>query len=111
MESERFLPIMLRESGSYFGKDNLFFHLRNCLLDRTAAKRTFLFCQRRRGQFMGELTLVMWRAGWQLRLVELPIGKVSGGLVGRSWVSWLLGLIRLGYLDESRSDFCGPAGF
>ena len=22
---------------------------------------------------MGELTLVMWRASWQLRLVELPI--------------------------------------
>ena len=77
LESARFLPIMLGEGGSYFGKDDLFFPLSNCLPDRTAAKRTFLFCQRRRGQLMGELTLVMWRAGWQLRLVELLIGKVS----------------------------------
>ena len=68
---------MLGEGGSYFGKGDLFFPLRNYLSDRTAAKRTSLFCQRRRGQFMGELTLVKWRAGWQLRLVELPIGKVS----------------------------------
>ena len=29
------------------------------------------------GQFMGELTLIMWRDGWQLRLVELSIGEVS----------------------------------
>ena len=64
LESERFLPIMLGEDGSYFGKDDLFFHLRNCLPDKTAAKRAFLFCQRRQGQFMSELTLVMWRAGW-----------------------------------------------
>ena len=47
LESGRFLPIMLGEGGSYFGKDDLFFPLRNCLPDRTAAKRTFLFCQRR----------------------------------------------------------------
>ena len=77
MESGRFLPIMLGEGGSYFGKNDLFFPLRNYLLDRTVAKRTFLFCQRQQGQLMGELTLVMWRAGLQLRLVELPIGKVS----------------------------------
>ena len=77
MESGRFLPIMLGEGGSYFGKDDLFFYLRNRLPDITAAKRDFLFCQRRRGQFMGELTLVMWRADWKLRLVELSIGKVS----------------------------------
>ena len=68
---------MLGEGGSYFGNDDLFFHLRNCLPDITAAKRAFLFCQRRRGQFMSELTLVMWRDGWQLRLVDLLIGKVS----------------------------------
>ena len=68
---------MLGEGGSYFGKDDLFFHLRNCLPDRTAAKRAFLFYQRQRGQFMSELTLVMWRAGWKLRLVDLTIGKVS----------------------------------
>ena len=68
---------MLGEGGSYFGKGDLFFPLRNYLPDRTAAKRTSLFCQRRRGQFMGELTLVKWRASWQLRLVELSIGKVN----------------------------------
>ena len=46
---------MLREGGSYFGNDDLFFHLHNCLLDIIAAKRAFLLCRRRRGQFMGEL--------------------------------------------------------
>ena len=44
LESRRFLPVMLGEGGSYFGKDDLFFPLRNCLLDRTIAKRVFLFC-------------------------------------------------------------------
>ena len=68
---------MLGEGDSYFEKDDLFFHLRNCLLDITAVKRAFLSCQRRRGQFMNKLTLVMWRVGWQLRLVDLLIGKVS----------------------------------
>ena len=77
LKSGRFLPIMLGEGGSYFGKDDLFFPLRNCLPDRTAAKRAFLFCQRRRGQFMGGLTLVMQKAGWRLRLVKFPIEKVS----------------------------------
>ena len=77
LESGRFLPIMLGEGGSYFGKGDLFFPLRNCLPDRTTAKRIFLFCQRRRGQLMDELTLVIWRAGWQLRYVELPIRKVN----------------------------------
>ena len=43
-ESRRFLPIMLEEGDSYFGKYDLFFFLRNCLLDRTAVKRAFLFC-------------------------------------------------------------------
>ena len=68
---------MLEEGGSYFGKGDLFFPLRNYLPDRIDAKRTSLFCQRRRGQFMGELTLVKWRDGCQLRLVELSIEKVS----------------------------------
>ena len=36
---------MLRECDSYFGMDDLFFPLRNCLPDRTVAKRAFLFCQ------------------------------------------------------------------
>ena len=44
LESRRLFSIMLRECGSYFEKDDLFFFLRNCLLDRTAAKRAFLFC-------------------------------------------------------------------
>ena len=47
MESRRFLPIMLGEGGSYFGKDDLFFLLRNCLLDRAAARNAFLFYWRR----------------------------------------------------------------
>ena len=29
------------------------------------------------GLFMGELTLVMRRTGWQLRLVALLIGEIS----------------------------------
>ena len=45
---------MLGEGGSYFGKDDLFFSLRNYLPDRIASKRAFLLCQRRRGQFMGD---------------------------------------------------------
>ena len=49
LDSGRFLPIILGEDGSYFGKGDLFFPLRNYLPDRTAAKRTFLFFQRRRG--------------------------------------------------------------
>ena len=77
LDRGRFLPIMLEEDDSYFGNGDLFFPLRNYLPDRAAAKRTFLFYQRRRGQFMDELTLVKWGAGWQLRLVDLPIGKIS----------------------------------
>ena len=30
MESGRFLPIKIREGGSHFGKDDLFFFLCNC---------------------------------------------------------------------------------
>ena len=33
---------MIGEGGFYFGKDDLFFLLRNCLPDRTAAKSAFL---------------------------------------------------------------------
>ena len=44
LKSRRFLPIILGECGSYFGEDDLFFSLRNCLPDRTAAKRAFLLC-------------------------------------------------------------------
>ena len=77
MDSGRFLPIMLGEDDFYFGKGDLFYPLRNYLLDITVAKRTFLFCQRRRGQLMGELTFVKWRVGRQLCLGELPIGKIS----------------------------------
>ena len=68
---------MLGEGGSYFENDDLFFPLRNYLPDITAAKRTFLFCQRRLGQLMGELTLAIWIAGRQLCLVELPTRKVN----------------------------------
>ena len=79
MDSGRFIPIMLGEDDYYFGKGDLFFPLRNYLPNRTAIKRTFLFCRRRRSQFMSELTLVKWRVSWQLRLGELSIGKISAG--------------------------------
>ena len=68
---------MLGEGGYYLRNGDLFFPLRNHLPDRTATKRIFLFCQRRRGQFKSGLTPVRWRAGWQLRLGELSIGKIS----------------------------------
>ena len=42
LDSRRFLPIMIGECGSYFGKDDLFLLLRNCLSDRTAARCDFL---------------------------------------------------------------------
>ena len=56
LDSRRFLPIMSGEDDYYLGKDDLFFHLRKYLLDRTATKRIFLFCRRRRGQFKSGLT-------------------------------------------------------
>ena len=65
---------MLGEDDYYLGKGDLFFPLRNYLPDRTATKRIFLFYRRRRGQFESEP--VKWRAGWQLRLGELSIGKI-----------------------------------
>ena len=34
---------MLGEGGSYFGNDDLFFPFRNCLPNRTATKRAFIF--------------------------------------------------------------------
>ena len=43
LEIRRFLPIMIGESGSYFGKDDLFFLLRICLPDMAAARSAFLF--------------------------------------------------------------------
>ena len=42
----RFLPIILGEDGFYFRKDDSFFPLRNHLPNRTAIKRTSLFCRR-----------------------------------------------------------------
>ena len=44
LESRKFISIILREDGSYFEKDDLFFPLRNRLPDITIAKRTFLLC-------------------------------------------------------------------
>ena len=55
LDRGRFLPIMLGEGGSYFGKGDLVFPLCNYLPDRAAVRRAFLFHQRRRGQFMDEL--------------------------------------------------------
>ena len=58
LKSGRFLPIKIGEGGFYFGKDDSFFLLRNCLPDRVAARSAFLFYWRRGGRFMGELTLI-----------------------------------------------------
>ena len=41
MESGRFLPIKIGEGGFYFGKDDLFFLLRNYLPDMAAAGSAF----------------------------------------------------------------------
>ena len=41
MESGRFLPIKIGEGGFYFGKDDLFFLLRNCLPDKAASRSAF----------------------------------------------------------------------
>ena len=68
---------MLGNDDSYFGKGDSLFPLRNDLPDITVIKRTSLFRQRRRCKLMNELTLVKWRSGWQLRLGELPLGKIS----------------------------------
>ena len=68
---------MSGEDDYYLGKGDLFFPLRNYLPDRTATKRISLFFRRRRGQFKSGLTPVKWRAGWQLRLGESLIGKIS----------------------------------
>ena len=58
LENGRFLPIKIGECGFYFGKDDSFFLLRNCLSDRAAARSAFLFYWRRGGRFIGELTLI-----------------------------------------------------
>ena len=42
LKSKRFLPIMIKEGGFYFGNDDLLFLLRNCLPDRVAAMSVFL---------------------------------------------------------------------
>ena len=47
MESGQFLPIKIGESGSHFGKDDLFFFLCNCFPERAAIKSVFLFRWRR----------------------------------------------------------------
>ena len=44
LESRRFLPMMIGEGGSYFGKDDLFFLLHNCLPDRVATGSVLLLC-------------------------------------------------------------------
>ena len=47
MESERFLPIKMGESGSHFEKNDLFFFLCNCFLEWAAVGSAFLFRWRR----------------------------------------------------------------
>ena len=46
METARFLPIKIREGGSHFGKDDLFFFLCSCFPEWAAAGSAFLFCWR-----------------------------------------------------------------
>ena len=58
LESRRFLPIMLGEGGSYFGKDDLFCLLRNYLPDRAAARNALLFSWRRADRLVGDLILI-----------------------------------------------------
>ena len=43
MESGRFLPIKVKEGGSHFEKDDLFFFLCNCSPERAAIGCVFLF--------------------------------------------------------------------
>ena len=57
LESGQFHSIKIGEGGFYFGKDDLFFLLCNCLPDRATAGSAFLFRWRRGDWFMGELTL------------------------------------------------------
>ena len=57
LENRRFIPIMLGECGYYFGKDDLFFLLHNCLPDRAAVRNALLFYWRRGDRLMGDLTL------------------------------------------------------
>ena len=76
---------MLGKDDSYFGKGDSFFPLRNHLPDITAIKRTSLFRRRRRCKLMNELTLVKWKSDWQLRLGELPLGKISAQAKQAVW--------------------------
>ena len=59
LEGRRFLLIMLGEGGSYYGKNDSFFLLRNCLPDRVAARNAFLFYRRRGDGLIGDLTYIM----------------------------------------------------
>ena len=47
MESERFLPIKVREGGSHFENDDLFFLLCNRFPERATVGNAFLFRWRR----------------------------------------------------------------
>ena len=58
MESERFIPIKIRECGSYFEKDDLFFFLCNYFPDRAAVGSAFLFRLRRGDWFLVEHLLI-----------------------------------------------------
>ena len=64
---------MLGEGGSYSGKADLFFLLRNYLPDRAAARNAFLFYRRRGDRLMGDLTYIM----------KSRLTTSSGGVVNR----------------------------
>ena len=82
---------MLEEGGSYFGKDDLFFPLRNCLPDRTATKRTLL--RRINRAFLGRLVsrpnplgVPGWRVGRAFLgqiTVPFPFGALGLGRLAR----------------------------
>ena len=58
MESGQFLPIKVREGGSHFGKDDLFFFLSNRFPERAAIGNAFLFRWSRGDGFLGEHILI-----------------------------------------------------
>ena len=57
-EGGRFLPLMVGEVGSYFGKGGFVSLMCNYFPDRDTIESVFLFRRRRRSQLMSELPLV-----------------------------------------------------
>ena len=95
---------MLGEGGSYYGKDDLFFLLRNCLPDKAAARNAFLFYRRRGDRLMGDLTYIM----------KSRLATSSGEVFDRERNRWLRrrpDMRHSGTQAEYRPGIPGPAGF